>query len=86
MTEEVSVASLLESKSPEKIIKKLSFEQGLELLEALVTQVEQGSVSLEQAIGSYEKGVVLLGHLRAQLEGAEARLSVMQVEEKGEEG
>lgn len=87
MSDAISLEELLQSKSPEKAVKKLSFEHGLELLEALVTQVEQGSLSLEQAIGSYETGVSLLGHLRSQLEGAETRLSVMQAgEKKDEEG
>lgn len=84
MNEEISLADLLAAENSAELIKTLPFEKGLSLLENLVSQVESGRLSLEQAICSYERGVALLAHLRIQLEGAEKRLQVLQLQEKEE--
>ena len=39
--------------------KKLSFEQGMEELEALVSALEKGEMTLDQSFSAYEKGVAL---------------------------
>ena len=41
-----------------KIIKK-SFEQSLSRLEKIVTDLEQGEVSLEESLSLYEEGIQL---------------------------
>lgn len=56
----------------------VSFEDGLRLLEELVEKVESGSLPLDKSIVSYEKGALLIEHLRKQLSGAEAKLKVLQ--------
>jgi exodeoxyribonuclease VII small subunit len=58
--------------------EKLSFEEGIKLLERLVQSVEAGALPLEKAVTSYEKGVRLVQHLRSQLSGAEQKLKVLQ--------
>jgi|GEM_PF-1429805 len=62
----------------EKSLSGISFEEGLKLLEELVAGVESGSLPLDKAILSYEKGVALIAHLRALLSGAEQKLRVLQ--------
>lgn len=57
--------------------KKLSFEQGMEELEALVSALEKGEMTLDQSFSAYEKGVALLGELRAQLKAGEGRVMVL---------
>ena len=62
----------------------LSFEDGLALLEELVNTVESGELPLEQAIGSYERGVALVESLRKKLEGAEERLRLLNKDSEAE--
>jgi len=76
----VTVESLLAGEGSEEAIKGLSFEQGLKLLEELVAIVESGSLPLDRAVTSYERGTALLQHLRSQLSGAEERLRILQKE------
>lgn len=63
----------LSSKLPE-----ISFEDGLKILDELVEKVESGTLALDKSIISYEKGVLLIEHLRKQLAGAEAKLKILQ--------
>jgi exodeoxyribonuclease VII small subunit len=58
-------------------ISELRFEEALDLLEGVVTAVESGSLPLDQAIGSYERGTQLVQHLRSLLSGAEEKLRIL---------
>jgi len=55
-------------------IAKLTFEQALQQLEAIVQQLEKGQVPLEESIAFYEKGTALKAHCEAKLRDAEARI------------
>ena len=77
MAEPITLGQLLEGVK-EKDLKKLTFEQGLELLGELVSGVESGSLPLDRAILSYERGVQLVNHLRALLSGAEEKLRLLK--------
>lgn len=57
--------------------EKLTFEEGLKLLEDLVQKVEAGQLPLEKAIAAYERGAALVGNLRKALSGAEERLKIL---------
>lgn len=59
-------------------IKALTFEDGLKLLDQLVTSVEAGTLPLDRAITSYETGVSLIEHLKGLLSGAEEKLKILQ--------
>ena len=74
----ITLRELLETEDSEKYIKSVSFEAALKLLEELVGMVEAGSLPLDKAVGSYEKGVKLVKHLRAQLSDAEEKLKSLQ--------
>jgi len=56
---------------------KLTFEQALEKLEQIVTQIEQGEVSLEQSIDKYAEGTRLIKHCRSVLDAAEKKVQVL---------
>ena len=58
-------------------LASLTFEQALKLLEEVVAAVESGALPLDQSIGSYEKGTILVQHLRKLLSGAEEKLRIL---------
>lgn len=72
-----SFEELLEEKGDARV-KEVSFEEGLKLLEELVAKVESGTLPLDRAVLAYERGVMVMDHLRALLAGAEKKLHVLQ--------
>lgn len=79
----VSLEQLLSAADPKKLVADLPFEDCLRLLEELVGAVERGSLPLERAILSYEKGAVLVEHLREALTRAEERLKLLKRDRNG---
>ena len=61
-------------------IKELNFEDGLKKLEELVTQLDDGNLSLEDSILYYEIGVKLKSHCEKLLKTAE--LKILKVSDK----
>lgn len=55
----------------------LSFEAGLEQLEAVVKELENGELPLERALELFEKGMQLSESCRKQLEEAETRVEIL---------
>ena len=68
----------------ETTVEKLSFEQALGELEAIVEQLERGNVSLDAAIDAYARGMSLKTHCQVRLE--EARLRVEKIKVPGGDG
>ena len=64
----------------ENEIKELKFEEGLKKLEELVTQLDDGNLSLEESISYYEIGIKLKSHCEKLLKTAE--LKVLKVSDK----
>jgi exodeoxyribonuclease VII small subunit len=54
-----------------------SFEEGLDQLEAIVRQLEEGEIGLNEALKQYEKGVKLLRQCYDLLRGAERRIELL---------
>ncbi len=73
----ISLEDIMQGRVTTEQVAKLSFEEALILLEGVVAAVESGSLPLDQAIGSYERGIQLVQHLRALLSGAEEKLRVL---------
>jgi exodeoxyribonuclease VII small subunit len=61
-----------------------SFDDGLDRLEALVHQLESGSLSLEDALARFEEGVQLSQALQKQLAEAQRRVEVLKTGLGGE--
>lgn len=59
------------------------FEHSLAALEALVSQMEQGDLSLEDALKAFEDGVQLTRQCQAILNDAEQKVQML-VEKNGE--
>lgn len=55
-------------------IKKLSFEEALDALKAIVAKLEQGQGALDTAIDDYERGAALKRHCDAKLREAQAKI------------
>lgn len=75
--EKITLEALQKGEVGDDALAALSFEQALKLLEEVVAAVESGNLPLDQSIGSYEKGTVLVQHLRKLLSGAEEKLRVL---------
>ena len=58
-------------------LAKISFEDALRELEGIVSSLERGDVSLDNAIAAFERGTALKAHCQARLE--EARMKVEQI-------
>jgi exodeoxyribonuclease VII small subunit len=56
----------------------LSFDDGLNQLETLVQQLEDGHLSLEEALQRFEEGVALSQGLHQQLADAQRRVEVLR--------
>ena len=54
-----------------------SFEEVLARLEAIVHELEEGEIGLEEALGRYEEGVKLLRHCYDWLGRAERRIELL---------
>lgn len=55
-----------------------SFESAISELEAIVHEMETGSISLEQALERYQRGVELLKYCQATLQQAEQRVRQLE--------
>ena len=57
--------------------KKISFEDGMQELEALVQSLEAGQLPLEESFKTYEKAVKLKAELSALLDEGDKRIRVL---------
>ena len=64
-------------------IAKLSFQQAMEELEAIVAKLESGEVELEESIAIYERGEALRAHCDALLKKAEAKVDKISLSSDG---
>lgn len=71
------------SNTAEDGITALTYEVALAELDTLITKLEGGSIALEEAIGAYERGVVLAQHCATLLERTEQRVNQLVVSASG---
>jgi exodeoxyribonuclease VII small subunit len=64
-------------------IDALSFEQALAELETIVNRLEQGKVSLDDAIAAYERGAALKRHCETKLREARERVERITLQPDG---
>ncbi|MCP4376156.1 MAG: exodeoxyribonuclease VII small subunit [bacterium] len=57
--------------------KKMSFEQALQRIEEIVSEIEDGSVPLEESIDKYAEGTKLIEHCRTVLGKAEKKIQLL---------
>ncbi|MDD7473172.1 MAG: exodeoxyribonuclease VII small subunit [Bdellovibrionota bacterium] len=73
----IKIKDLLADNFDEKLLDDIKFEEGTEILEALINQIEDGSLSLDTSIVAYERGNKILSMLSSMLDGAEKKLEVI---------
>lgn len=64
--------------------KKLTFEQQLEAVEALIAGMESGSMPLEESMRRYEEGMAMIASMEKELLSAQQRLTVIRRGAEGE--
>ena len=65
-------------------IKKMSFEEALEELKAIVERLEQGDGKLDEAISAYDRGAALKRHCEDKLREAKAKIEKISLGPDGE--
>jgi exodeoxyribonuclease VII small subunit len=63
--------------------KKVDFEERLEALEALVEQMEEGDLTLEESLKAFEQGIKLTRECQSALTAAEQKVNML-IEEQGQ--
>lgn len=66
-----------------KTKKPVDFEQSLATLEGLVNRMEQGDMSLEESLKTFEQGIALTRECQARLAAAELQVTKL-IENQGE--
>ncbi len=64
-------------------IRKMSFEEALDELKAIVGKLEQGQGTLDSAIGDYDRGAALKRHCDAKLREAQAKIEKISLSADG---
>ncbi|MFD2237246.1 exodeoxyribonuclease VII small subunit [Aureimonas populi] len=64
-------------------IKRMSFEEALDALEKIVSDLERGDVPLEQSIRIFERGEKLKGHCDRLLGAAEDKVEKIKLSRAG---
>ena len=65
----------------DKAVAEMSFEEAMQALEAVVSQLEKGDVALEQSIALYERGAALKLHCAGKLKDAEEKVELIRAAE-----
>ena len=65
-------------------VKRLSFEEAMGRLEAIVEQLERGECGLDQSLKLFEEGAKLLRECTKELDEAEQKVSILTAGKDGE--
>jgi len=71
---------------PDSEIKKMSFEDSLRELEAIVGRLERGDAPLEESIAIYQRGAALKAHCEGKLKDAQMKVEKIVLKGQGETG
>lgn len=63
--------------------KKESFENNIEKLEKIVTELEKGDLNLEKSLEKFEEGIALSKECNNSLEEAEKKITILLKNEEG---
>ncbi|MBE5964581.1 MAG: exodeoxyribonuclease VII small subunit [Lachnospiraceae bacterium] len=63
---------------------ELTLENAMEQLEELITKLEDGEISLEEAFNLYSEGVKLTKYCNEQLQGVEKQITILNEDDDNE--
>ncbi len=55
-----------------------TYEQAIEELEAIIGQMEDGSLGLEQSLIAYQRGAALVKHCKARLASVDQQVKILE--------
>ena len=61
--------------------KTMTYDEALQRLEALVTQLERGGKNLDETLALFEEGTALLKRCQAELGEVEGRLAELRLDD-----
>ena len=64
-------------------IEKMSFEKAMEELETIVSDLENGSIELEESIEKYQRGIQLKKHCDQKLKEANMKIDQIEIDKDG---
>ena len=64
-------------------IEKMSFEKAMAELESIVSDLENGSIELEESIEKYQRGIQLKKHCDQKLKEANMKIDQIEIDKKG---
>lgn len=64
-------------------MSKMSFEESMKKLEALVEELEVGELTLDQSLEKFKEGIGLLSFCNKKLDEAEKKISILIEESDG---
>lgn len=71
-------AAGLPQNAPDPEFAAMPFEQAIAELERIVGQMENGSLSLEQSLAAYKRGVALVARCRDNLSSARQQVRILE--------
>jgi exodeoxyribonuclease VII small subunit len=67
----------------EKTIEEMSYEEAIQALEDIITQLENDNQTLDESLSLYEQGQKVAQHCAALLKNAELRIRTLTETENG---
>ena len=64
-------------------IEKMSFEKAMAELETIVSDLENGSIELEESIEKYQRGIQLKKHCDQKLKEANMKIDQIEIDKDG---
>ena len=64
--------------------EKKTFEQSISELEEIVSELENGDVTLDESLSLFEKGIKLSKSCQKMLDAAEKKVYILMTDENGE--
>ena len=64
-------------------IEKMSFEKAMAELETIVSDLENGSIELEESIEKYQRGIQLKKHCDQKLKEANMKIDQIEIDKNG---
>ena len=69
-------------KANKQDVEKLTFEQSIVHLKAIVKMIEAGEIPLQDSLSQYERGMALIKHCRKILQEAEKRIEKISLDQE----